>query len=261
MTVPAGKRPRSLSSEDSPASKRARLSVSEYKARLTAQGKYKDCKPGSTSLDGCLKNPPELPPVVKVLSKRASIPKRGKDGCFVFKDHPEFKPNLSPKEVLQLGSFGGTYFRDIQSAVTGQAYKGQNVVREFPKDWFKDLDIAKMVCSSTYDKSINNYSVSCGASLGQWECSGWVSELDPYGWFHWYCRFFLGRRSTDDERQIDRWLKGQGPRGRWRTRLCNDILKAKGKIDDPKVSPVLRQVLQHWAYKLTPADLQLHKSR
>eukprot|EP00746_Dinoflagellata_sp_MGD_P001714 gnl/MRDRNA2_/MRDRNA2_103262_c0_seq1.p1 gnl/MRDRNA2_/MRDRNA2_103262_c0~~gnl/MRDRNA2_/MRDRNA2_103262_c0_seq1.p1 ORF type:complete len:269 (-),score=51.25 gnl/MRDRNA2_/MRDRNA2_103262_c0_seq1:12-818(-) len=267
MTVVTAKRPRSHSS-DAPASKRARISstssspsVSEYKARLKAQGKYEDCKPGTNSMDGCLKDPPTLPPVVKVLPKKLGIPTRGKDGSYVFKDHPEFKPNLSPKEVLQLGSFGGTYYRDIQSAVTGKAYKGQNVVREFPKDWLKNVNIAKSICSSTYDKSVNKYNVACGGSLGQWECSGWISELDPYGWFQWYCRFFLGRRSTDDDRQIDRWLKGHGPSGRWRIRLCKDIVKAKGKIDDPKVSPVLRQVCQHWGYKPTKEDLELHKKK
>lgn len=259
----ATKRARSpLSGEAAASSKRLCVGgVSEYKARLKAQGKYKDHKPGTSSLDGCLKDPPTLPPVVAVLPKRAAIPQRGKDGCFVFKDHPEFKPNLSPKEVLQLGSFGGTYFRDIQSAVTGKSYQGKNLLKEFPREWFKSLDLAKCVCSQTYDKNVNKYRVSCGGSLGQWECSGWISELDPYGWFHWYCRFFLGRRSTDDERQISRWRAGQGPTGRWRIRLCNDIVREKAKIDDLKVSPVLRQVLQHWAYKLTPADLQRHKKR
>merc|ERR1711982_148373 len=86
-------------------------------------------------------------------------------------------------------------------------------------------------------------------------CSGWISSMDPYGWFQWYCRFFLGRRTTDDERQIKRWLAGQGPKGRWRVRLCKDIIRRRAKLDDVKVSPVLRQVLQHWGYRLTGADL------
>jgi hypothetical protein len=246
--VGVSKRPRSDGS----------LSVQDYRARLQNQGKYSDLKPGSRSLDGCLKDPPQLPPAVKVINKRASIPERGEDGCFVFPDHPSFKPNLSPKEVLQLGSFGGTYFRDIISAVTGDKYKGRDVVKEFPQDWFEGLDLDVVICSPSYSKHVNQYKVSCGASLGQWECSGWISELDPYGWFQWYCRFFLGRRSTDDERQIDRWMKGQGPTGRWRSRLCNEIIKAHSKIDNMKVSPVIRQVLQHWAYQLTSADLEKH---
>eukprot|EP00427_Karlodinium_veneficum_P008695 CAMPEP_0169089368 /NCGR_PEP_ID=MMETSP1015-20121227/15245_1 /TAXON_ID=342587 /ORGANISM="Karlodinium micrum, Strain CCMP2283" /LENGTH=252 /DNA_ID=CAMNT_0009149695 /DNA_START=83 /DNA_END=841 /DNA_ORIENTATION=+ len=237
------------------------LTVQEYSKRLKMQGKYQDQKPGTSSQDGCLHNPPRLPPVVTVLKKNVGLPKRGADGCFIFKDHPAFKPNLSPKEVLQLGSFGGTYFRDIISAVSGKTYKGNIVIKEFPKDWFKGLKLNESVCSATYDKSVNRYKVSCGGSLGQWECSGWISAQDPYGWFQWYCRFFLGRRTTDDERQISRWQKGQGPTGRWRVRLCNDILRSKSKLDDNKISPVLRQVLQHWAYRLTDADLKLHKRK
>jgi len=241
-------------------SKGSTLSVSEFRLRLKAQGKYKDHKPGTSSLDGCLQDPPRLPPVVKILGKKKP-PKRGRDGCFEFVDHPSFKPNLSPKEVLQLGSFGGTYYRDIVSAVTGKSYRGHAVVKEFPKDWFKDMDCQSVVCSSAYNKQVNKYNVSCGGGLGQWETSGWISELDPYGWFQWYCRFFLGRRSTDDDRQIKRWMNGQGPTGRWRIRLCNDVIKSKGKVDDAKVSPVLRQVLQHWAYTLTQADLERQRQR
>lgn len=234
------------------------LTVQDYRSRLQAQGKYVDCKPGSRSLDGCLKDPPELPPIAKVYDKHASVPERGPHGCFVFPDHPSFKPNLSPKEVIQLGSFGGTYFRDIVSGVTGEKYEGHEVVKELPEDWFDGLDLDADVCSSSYNKAANRYKVACGASLGQWECSGWISQLDPYGWFQWYCRFFLGRRSSDDERQIDRWMKGQGPTGRWRIQLCNKIIRARAHIDDVKVSPVIRQVLQHWAYKLTLSDLKQH---
>jgi len=233
----------------------------EYRKRLQDQGKYLDRKPGSRSLDGCLKDPPGLPPIVQVLNHTAPLPERGADGCFMFPDHPSFKPNMLPNEVLQLGAFGGTYYRDIVSAVTGESYKGVEVVKEFPADWFAGVDLSTAVCSPTYDKKQNLYKVSCGASLGQWECSGWISPLDPYGWFQWYCRFYLGRRSTDDSRQIDRWAKGQGPKGRWRSRLCNDLIKKLAKVDDVKVSPVIRQVLLHWAYRLTEADLEAHVSR
>jgi len=187
------------------------------------------------------------------------LPKRDKEGLFHFPDQPTFKPNLSPEEVLRLGSFGGTYFRDIASAVTGKKYKGETVVRELPKSWLVGLDLATMACSSSYSKQVNKYKVSCGGSLAQWECSGWISDLDPYGWFHWYCRFYQGRRSTDDERQIKRWEAGQGPTGRWRIRLCNDIIRAKAKYNDEKVSPVIRQVLQHWAYQLSKSDFDQHK--
>jgi len=220
-----------------------------------------DKKPGTSSLDGCLHDPPRLPPKVKVLTRTEPLPERDFEGTLHFPDYPNFLPNLTPAEVLQLGSFGGTYFRDISSAVTGHTFKGADVIREFPKTWFRGLEIDVHVCSPTYDKSVNKYRVSCGGSLGQWETSGWISSLDPYGWFQWYCRFYLGRRTSDDTRQIKRWLAGQGPKGRFRSRVCGDIVRSGVSWDDEKVSRVCRQVLQHWAYRLTEADLERYLSR
>ena len=165
-----------------------------------------------------------------------------------FKDFPEFKPNLTPKQVLQLGSFGGTYFRDIHSTVTNKSYKGKEVIQEFPKNWFTGLDIDTMIVSQKYDKKINKYGVKCGSSLESWEGSGWIDKQDPYGWFQWYCRFYRGRRTDDDQRQIDRWLKLAGPKGRFKNRLLNMIEKKGAKKNDFTISPVIRQVLQHWAY-------------
>jgi hypothetical protein len=186
------------------------------------------------------------------------VPKREQDGCLIFLDHLEFRPNLTPAEVLRLGSFGGTYFRDIKSAVTDQAYKGRQVIAEFPNAWFKGLDLARQVCSPTHDKALNKYKVDCGVCLGQWETSGWISSLDPYGWFQWYCRFFLGRRSTDDSRQISRFQRITALR---RGQLCNDLLKSRAKATDMKVSPVMRQALQHWAYCLRPEDLKAQQKK
>ena len=145
------------------------------------------------------------------------IPTRNKNNELVFKDHPEFRPNLTPKEVLNLGSFGGTYFRRIRSSVTNETYSG--VYKEFPKDWFEKLDIKKQVTSAKYQTTVNRYKVKCGGDLHMWESSGWISNIDPYGWFQWYCRFYLGRRSTDDDRQIKRGLGVCGPKGRFRNQL------------------------------------------
>jgi len=242
---------------DSPAG----LCLEEYRRRLKKQGKYEDTKPGTRSLDGCLHDPPRLPPIVKIVAGAKPIPKRGTDGCLHFVDHPEFKPNLTPAQVMQLGSFGGTYFRDITSAVTGNAYVGRKVIAEFPKSWFQGVDLDAKVLSPLYHKNVNKYGVSCGGGLGQWETSGWISSLDPYGWFQWYCRFYLGRRSTDDVRQIARWAAGQGPNGRWRIRLCNDLIRAGAKLDNERIGTVVRQVLQHWAYQLTGSDLAAHWGR
>ena len=177
-----------------------------------------------------------------------------------FKDYPEFKPNLSPKEIFKMGAFGGTYYRGIYSSITDKKYKGKNVIKEFPKSWFQGLDIDEMVISSNYDKKINKYKVKSGSSLEEWENNGWMNKVDPYGWFQWYCRFYMGRRTSDDRRQIDRWLKLAGPDGRFRRRLMNMIIKKKSKYNDYLISPVIRQVLLHWGYELTSNDLNQYKS-
>lgn len=173
-----------------------------------------------------------------------------------FKDHPEFKPNLSPHQILKMGAFGGTYFRPIYSSVTKKHYKSEDVIKEYPKSWFKDIDIDKMVISSKYDKKINKYGVKCGSELEDWEKSGWMHEQDPYGWFQWYCRFYMGRRTDDDKRQIKRWLALAGPKGRFKNRLVNMIKNKDAKYDDPSISPVIRQTLLHWGYQITPEDLK-----
>jgi hypothetical protein len=173
-----------------------------------------------------------------------------------FSDYPEFTPNLSPKDILKMGSFGGTYYRDIYSSITKKHYKGKQVIKEFPMSWFKGIDIDTMIISSKYDKHINKYGVKCGSSLESWEDSGWIIKQDPYGWFQWYCRFYRGRRTKDDKRQINRWLKLAGPNGRFRKRIINMINKKGKKYNDYTVSPVIRQVLLHWGYELKAKDLR-----
>jgi len=173
-----------------------------------------------------------------------------------FKDHPEFKPNLSPQQVLKMGSFGGTYFRPIYSSVTKKHYKSEDVIKEYPKSWFKGIDIDTMVISPDYDKNINKYKVECGSTLEAWEDKGWIVEQDPYGWFQWYCRFYRGRRTDDDARQIKRWLNFAGPKGRFKKNLINKIKDNNADIDDYTISPVIRQSLQHWGYKVTKKDLE-----
>jgi len=190
----------------------------------------------------------------------ASEPVRNKRGQLVFEDHPEFVPNLSPKEVLQLGSFGGTYFRPIYSSVTKQKY-GKEVWQELPTDWLTGLDIRTRVSSSVYDASRNKYKVKCGASLEEWENSGWMHAQDPYGWFQWYCRFYQGRRTQDDERQISRWSKCAGEKGRWKNNLISKIVKAGCAWDNMNISPVVRQTLQHWGYQLTQEDFNKNSKK
>ena len=187
-------------------------------------------------------------------------PKRNNKNELIFEDvidkYPQFKPNLSPEEIFRLGSFGGTYFRPIKSTVVNKKLKDQH--KEYKKyGWFKNLDEAKYVTSEVCNLKINKYGVKSGTSLDFWESKGWIKEIDPYGWFQWYCRFYAGRRGYDDDRQINRWIKFAGEKsGRWRLRLINMCKNKKAKYDDVTISPVIRQGLQHWAYVITKDDLK-----
>lgn len=176
-----------------------------------------------------------------------------------FKDYPNFTPNLTPKQVFQMGAFGGTYFRTIKSTVTDKTHQGKTAIKEYPKSWFQGLDIEKEVISPDYDKKVNKYKVKCGSTLEAWESSDWIDKQDPYGWFQWYCYYKKGRRTSDDERQIGRWLKLAGPNGRFRRTLMNKIIKGGTTYNDFSISPVIRQVLLHWGYQLTKKDLDDYK--
>jgi len=187
------------------------------------------------------------------------IPKRNSDGVLIFPDEKEFRPNMTPKEVLQAGSFGGTYFRPIKSSVTGLKYN--KMWNELPQNWLEGLNIKRMVSSTNYDDKVNTYKAKCGGSLEMWETSGWIDKIDPYGWFMWYCRFYLGRRCKDDDRQIGRWKNCTGPKGRWKNNLIGKIARAGVAYNNPGISPVIRQTLQHWAYRLNEKDYQEGKKR
>lgn len=172
-----------------------------------------------------------------------------------FKDYPDFTPNLTPEEIYRLGSFGGTYWRPIDSKITNKSYKNQHL--EFPKSWWKGIPDNWLI-SSDCDKSINKYKVIVGTSLRFWEEKEWITELDPYGWVQWYCRFYQGRRNEiEDKRQIDRWKGVASKNGRFRKWLVTLILKKDGEWNDTKISPKIRQTLQHWGYQLTKKDFDI----
>ena len=98
-----------------------------------------------------------------------------------------FKPELSPKKMLELGVFGGSYF-------------GLKI-KEYPKTWFKNVKISK-----NFDVNLNYFKVKSGLSRKEWVEKGWIFKEDPLGWFQWYCRFSMGRRLPNiDEIQIKRW--------------------------------------------------------
>jgi hypothetical protein len=123
--------------------------------------------------------------------------------------------------MLTLGVFGGKYMTDCRA--------------EFPAPWFAKAKL----CPDFHDPALNFFGVNASQSLATWWENGWIYHEDPRGWFQWYCRYYLGRRCPDDERQIRRWravrrhvaqLQNACPRGDWSCR------------------PRQRQALLHWAY-------------
>ena len=101
---------------------------------------------------------------------------------------PEFRPQLSPKDMLTLGVFGGKYMTDTR--------------KEFPKSWFARAKLSP----KGRDPSLNYFGVDASQPLSVWRAKGWLHDDDPRGWFQWYCRYYMGRRMPDeDRRQIGRW--------------------------------------------------------
>lgn len=101
--------------------------------------------------------------------------------------HPGFRPELTPKEMLALGVFGGKYMTDCTD--------------EFPEDWYERARL----CHECHGPKLNHFGVNASQSLIVWRQKGWIHDEDPRGWFQWYCRYYMGRRGPDDERQVKRW--------------------------------------------------------
>lgn len=135
---------------------------------------------------------------------------------------PEFKPQLTPKEMLELGVFGGKYMTDCKN--------------EFPKSWFVNAKL----CSEFHDPNLNYFKVNASQPLSVWVDKGWIFKEDPRGWFQWYCRYYLGRRiPLEDKRQIKRWKAIARHVG---------ALKKNCSPKDMNCRVRQRQVLLHWAY-------------
>ncbi len=163
----------------------------------------------------------------------------------ILRKYPAFRPNLTPKQIFEQGAFGGTYWRPIKSGVTGKKYANQHKKYKFLNNISDDL-----LTQSTENVSLNKFGVHSGSTLEEWEAAGWIVAQDPYGWVQWYCEFYSGRRSDDDERQIRRWLACAGPDGRFRKRIIGMCKDAKKSLADPTISPAIRQLLHHWAFEL-----------
>lgn len=135
----------------------------------------------------------------------------------------DFRPELSPASMLELGVFGGKYLGDCQA--------------EFPADWFSR---AQLVALGPKDIALNYFRVDASLPRSHWKAKGWLSPEDPRGWFQWYCRYYMGRRLIgEDRRQIKRW---------------NAIRRHAGAVrkncepGDCGCRRKQRQVLLHWAY-------------
>lgn len=197
-------------------------------------------------------DPKSVPgPEASVFDEKKELPTRRSNGVLVFKDYKSFQPNKTPREVIEAGAFGGCYFRPIESSVVNKTLSNQHL--EF--DFFADLPDEKLI-NDEYSPEINKYKVSCGGSLQMWQSKGWISPIDPYGWFQWYCRFYNGRRSSDDDRQVKRWERCTGAKGRWKKNLLTKIIAKVASFDDVSVSPVVRQTLLHWGYEITQDDVR-----
>lgn len=159
--------------------------------------------------------------------------------------YPEFRPNLTPRQIFEQGAFGGTYWRPITSSITGKKYANQH------KKYKSLANIPlNLMTRSEEDITLNKFKIHSGSSLEEWESKGWIVAQDPYGWIQWYCEFYEGRRSKDDERQIKRWLAYAGPHGRFRLRLIGLCKESNTSISNTKISPTIRQGLHQWAYEL-----------
>jgi hypothetical protein len=135
---------------------------------------------------------------------------------------PEFRPDLTPKEMLELGVFGGKYMTDTR--------------KEFPTSWFTRAKLAP----NSRDCSLNYFGVHAGQPLSVWRKKGWLHPDDPRGWFQWYCRYYMGRRMPEeDARQIKRW-------NAMRRHVAQ--IKRHCEHGDQTCRKRQRQALLHWAY-------------
>lgn len=135
--------------------------------------------------------------------------------------HQAFKPELTPQQMLEMGVFGGKYMTDCRE--------------EFPVSWFENAKLSPEGARA----ELNCFQEDASKPLAYWIEKGWIHDQDPRGWFQWYCRYYMGRRSDDDERQIKRWKA--------MTRHIAQLTK-NCRPGESVCRPKQRQSLLHWAY-------------
>lgn len=135
--------------------------------------------------------------------------------------HPDFRPELTPQELLEMGVFGGKYMTDCRG--------------EFPDSWFTKARL----CHERHVPELNYFGVNASKPLAYWRGKGWIYHEDPRGWFQWYCRYYMGRRCADDARQIRRWKAMQRHIAQLTHNCPPGLLSCRRKQ---------RQALLHWAY-------------
>ena len=159
---------------------------------------------------------------------RVAVHDRMQDGYVYYRTEPigrnfdpGFRPELTPRQMLELGVFGGRYMTDCQA--------------EFPASWFRRAKL----CPERHDPKLNCFGVNASLPLREWRRKGWVHPQDPRGWFQWYCRYYMGRRSEDDARQIGRWKA---------IRRHVAAIRANCPPGTLDCRPRQRQAVLHWAY-------------
>ena len=171
---------------------------------------------------------------------------------------PVFKPNISPRKMIILGVFGGTYWRDLKNCLNNKLMKDD--YKKLPKHYWKSIPKKRLKSQfKDYDKNQNKYKVKTGTSYHFWCQKKWIKPTHPRGWYHWYCNYHYGKRTKYDDLEKQRWERFCGPKGRFRLWLISQIIKKKGKWNDYEISPKLRQNCLEWGYELTKKDFDEYK--
>jgi hypothetical protein len=135
---------------------------------------------------------------------------------------PAFQPELTPRQMLRLGVFGGKYMTDTR--------------KEFPKSWFTGAKLSPRRRAP----SLNFFGVDASQPLSVCRHRGWLQPDDPRGWFQWYCRYTMGRRTPPEDRREIKPRKAMRRHVRQIERHCEPgHLTCRARQ---------RQALLRWAY-------------